>query len=98
MSGGGAMRFAWEVLATGKHRPGPRSRHCLVYDSAAKATVLFGGIVWDDDGSLRADTWELRDGQWSRVECLTRPPARHRGAMTYDTIRRGSVLFGGQGR
>jgi len=38
--------FRWDVIASGRKGPGPRSRHGLAYDRAAEATVLFGGIVW----------------------------------------------------
>ena len=95
MSGGTDVAFRWDVVAAGDEGPGPRSRHCLVYDAGARATVLFGGIVWIGEGSLRADTWELRGGRWSPVECDEHPPARHRGAMTYDASRGHAVLFGG---
>jgi hypothetical protein len=97
MPGAPAIQFAWEVLTRAEDGPGPRSRHCLAYDSAAKATILFGGIVWGEGGALRDDTWELRDGRWSLVGCPKCPPARHRGAMTYDALRGNAVLFGGQG-
>ncbi len=96
MSDGAGIQFGWEVVASGDDGPGLRSRHCLAYDPGARATVLFGGIVWHEGGALRADTWELRGGEWSRVECREPPPARHRGAMIYDARRGACVLFGGQ--
>jgi hypothetical protein len=96
MAGGPVIEFAWELVSSTEEGPGPRSRHCLVYDPDAKATILFGGIVWEKGGVLRADTWQLRKGQWSLIECPQRPAARHRGAMAYDADRRNSVLFGGQ--
>jgi hypothetical protein len=97
MQGESAIQFAWEAITSPDDGPGLRSRHCLVYDSVAKATILFGGIIWDARGTLRADTWELRDGRWSRIDCPKSPPARHRGSMGYDQLRRNSVLFGGEG-
>jgi hypothetical protein len=96
MSGGPAIPFAWEVVTSAEDGPGPRSRHCLVYDCDTQATILFGGILWEKGGILRADTWELREGQWSPIECPQGPAARHRGAMAYDSVHRNSVLFGGQ--
>jgi hypothetical protein len=89
-------RFVWQVVASGEDGPGPRSRHGLVYDDLARATVLFGGILWERDGIMLGDTWELRDGRWSEVAARPAPPARHRGAMVYDPVRQGTVLFGGQ--
>lgn len=60
-----------------------------------QATILYGGIVWDDQ-SLCSDTWELQRGCWSRVETKPSPPARHRGVMIHDPRQGYSVLFGGQ--
>ncbi|WP_422929332.1 Kelch repeat-containing protein [Singulisphaera sp. PoT] len=45
---------------------------------------------------MQSDTWELKDGRWSPVDCIERPPARHRGAMVFDEERGVTVLFGGQ--
>lgn len=97
MSNPPAVQLGWEVVATGRDGPGPRSRHGLVHDPVRRATVLFGGVIWRGNGTLRSDTWELRDGDWTRVDCPTRPPARHRGAMVFDARRGNAVLFGGQG-
>ncbi|MHC5539210.1 Kelch repeat-containing protein [Singulisphaera rosea] len=69
----------------------------MVYDQIARATILFGGVVYDDeDWHLQSDTWELRDEQWSPVDVSAPPRARHRGAMVFDEHRGVSVLFGGQ--
>jgi hypothetical protein len=92
-----APTLGWEVIASGTAGPGPRSRHGLVYDRSANAAVLFGGIIWDGQGSLRADTWELRDRKWTPIRTPEAPPARHRGAMVYLDSSERSLLFGGQG-
>jgi hypothetical protein len=92
-----APTLGWEVIASGDAGPGPRSRHGLVYDRGAKAAVLFGGIVWDGDGTLMSDTWELRGREWTRIRTTEAPPGRHRGAMAYLDHRGQSILFGGQG-
>lgn len=88
--------FTWRMIANGFDGPGPRSRHGLVYDRNAGATVLFGGIVWIGNGLLKSDTWELKGGSWSPVDVVEQPPPRHRGAMVFDEQRGFSVLFGGQ--
>jgi hypothetical protein len=98
MSRGPAPALGWEVIASADDGPGPRSRHGLVYDRSVKAAVLFGGIVWDAQGSLQSDTWELHDRQWTRIATSETPPARHRGAMAYLDNLGQSLLFGGQGR
>jgi hypothetical protein len=97
MDRGPAPTLGWEVIAAGDFGPGPRSRHGLVYDRRARAAVLFGGIVWDAQGTLQSDTWELIDRQWTRIRTADTPPARHRGAMVYLDSREQSLLFGGQG-
>lgn len=96
MSRDPAPALGWEVIASGKAGPGPRSRHGLVYDRTAKAAVLFGGIVWGAPARLLADTWELHDRTWTRIATPEAPSARHRGAMVYLDSRELSLLFGGQ--
>jgi hypothetical protein len=92
--------LGWEVIASGKDGPGPRSRHCFVYDQSANAAVLFGGIIWHPvlGGTYHSDTWELHDRQWTRIKTSETPLARHRGAMVHLDNRRQSLLFGGQAR
>jgi hypothetical protein len=88
--------FTWQTIKTGLDGPGPRSRHGLVYDRGAGATVLFGGLIWVGDGPVQSDTWELKDGHWSEVKLVNHPPGRHRGAMVFDAYRGVTILFGGQ--
>ena len=88
--------FTWQTIKSGPEGPGRRSRHGLAYDRGARATVLFGGLIWVGDGAVQSDTWELKDGHWSEVKLFNHPPARHRGAMVFDAYRGFSVLFGGQ--
>jgi hypothetical protein len=90
--------LGWETITSGNDGPGPRSRHGLVYDRNAQATVLFGGIVWGPPARLCSDTWELHDHEWTHIKTSESPPMRHRGAMLYLDNRGKSVLFGGQGR
>ncbi len=90
------LSFTWQAIKMGDDGPGPRSRHVLVHDLGARATILFGGIVWGGFRQLQSDTWELKDGYWSPVEVSKSPRARHRGAMVFDEERGVSVLFGGQ--
>jgi hypothetical protein len=94
--------LAWQTIASGENGPGPRSRHGLVYDQAAQAAVLFGGVVYETtflgetEWKLKSDCWELRQNGWSQIGTQG-PPPRHRGAMVYDRSRGNTVLFGGQG-
>ena len=89
--------FHWEVIQTAGSGPGPRSRHCLEYDRQEQATVLFGGALWCYGGRLCGDTWLRRGGRWERIYPARQPPARHRGAMVYDSQRSHCVMFGGCG-
>jgi hypothetical protein len=93
-----APTFTWLVVCADAEGPGPRSRHGLVYDRDAGATVLFGGAVWvgGGQGRLPPDTWELRDGGWTRIETPLSPSGRHRASMVFDEARGFTVLFGGQ--
>jgi hypothetical protein len=59
---------------------------------------LFGGILWRNGGMMLGDTWELRNGRWTKIEVRPSPPARQRGALVYDSVRQVSVLFGGHNR
>src|SRR5262245_27588020 len=93
-----AAQSGWEAIKSDSHGPGPRSRHCLVYDSGARACVLFGGMRWAHGGLPYGDSWELRDGHWSSIEGTEPAPGRQRAAMAHDPSRAHSVLFGGQGK
>jgi Galactose oxidase, central domain len=93
-----APTLGWETIASGKYGPGVRSRHGLVYDRSAKASVLFGGVIWTPEWKLQADTWELHGRTWSKIRTSGAPAARHRGAMVYLDNRGQTLLFGGQGQ
>ena len=88
--------FVWKEIASGANSPGPRSRHTLIYNQVAQASILFGGIVWQPRPTLRADTWQLKDEHWTELKIQGHPRARHRGAMAYDLNRSQGILFGGQ--
>lgn len=89
-----APAFVWDVIEAGRDGPGPRSRHGLVYDPAARATVLFGGIRWAGDGRMLGDTWLFDGATW--VPAVGRGPAPRRyPAMAYSPDLGGCVLHGG---
>lgn len=71
-------------------RPEPREYPPLAYDAARGRVVLAGGIA---DGSPLADTWELDGTQWTETEPM--PARRGNGVLTYDEVRRRTVLLGG---
>jgi hypothetical protein len=76
--------------------PSARDRHAMAFDSARGKTILFGGWM---DGYL-GDTWEWDGTSWAKKtpadpESDGNPTARRAHAMTYDSTRRKTVLFGG---
>src|SRR5262249_22841563 len=74
--------------------PPARQQHAMCYDPVRDRVVLFGGI--DTLGIPLGDTWELRNAQWLQVPApSTSPTARSGHAMTFDSARGTSVLFGG---
>lgn len=84
---------SWE-LRFPNTRPSARIRHSMVYDSARKRVVLFGGN--GPDGYLN-DTWVWDGNDWAKQHTTVRPPARDSFALTYDAKRDVVVLFGGNG-
>lgn len=61
----------------------------VAYDPAAARAVVFSG------NTLLADTWSLQDGQWTELTGPIAPPPRSSGAMAYDPVTGGLLLFGG---
>jgi MYXO-CTERM domain-containing protein len=82
-----------QVASTG---PIGRYWHAMAYDSTRQRTVLFGGIGFyqNADGFPFGDTWEWDGSSWTQ-RAMTRPSARGRHAMAYDSARGVTVLFGG---
>ena len=64
----------------------------MVYDSARRRVVMFGGR---GGSGLLSDTWEWDGKQWIRMSPGVSPSARSGHAMAYDSARRRVVLFGG---
>ena len=102
--GGMKSRFewlgdTWEWTPAGKWvqinppvSPGSRAYHGMVYDSARRRTVLFGGAP---PVGPQADTWEFDGRSWTELNPSSSPPERVAAAMVYDTARQRVVLFGG---
>ena len=74
----------------------------MTYDSARGVVVLFGGCYYYYDPlgmpmvGWYGDTWEWDGTEWKEIEDLSfRPSSRDSHAMTYDSARGVSVLFGG---
>ena len=78
--------------------PPARQGHHLVYDSANKRVILFGGFD-ATSGTYFNDVWiySVTANTWSMVLPAVSPPARRMAAMVYDPVQQRTVLFGGQG-
>jgi len=75
-----------------------RSHHAMVYDEARGQTVLFGGLL--DDEEVQNDTW-LWDGDvWQQLVFDTTdqpiPPARQGHTLVYHEGLERVLLFGGE--
>jgi hypothetical protein len=71
--------------------PGPRNAHAAVYDTRARAFLLYGGATADE---VRADLWRWSEGSW-HLSPAAGPGPRTFPAMAYDSARDEVVLFGG---
>ena len=79
----------WSRITTTQVPPS-RTSPSFAWDEARGCGVLFGGSAW---GGLYADTWELRDSDWSRRNPQARPSiGTGTGQATYDAAR-GSVVL-----
>lgn len=68
-----------------------RNAHAIAYDSDRGRVVLFGGA---NASKVRGDTWEWDGRRWSPVS-QAGPGPRTFPAMTYDSVRKKVVPFGG---
>ncbi|MGA0058739.1 MAG: SUMF1/EgtB/PvdO family nonheme iron enzyme [Planctomycetota bacterium] len=92
---------AW-VQNRGVAMPPGRWAHGLVHDARRGRLVLFGGFQPrsgnpNPDAVGLDDTWEFDGAAWSRVATSIAPSPRGEFGMTYDPVRRRTVLFGGVG-
>lgn len=87
---------AWAVRDDRVLPWGPEAT-AAVYDDRTRRVVMFGGITWGENVATYVptdDTWELTETGWRLVDRGS--PARRWGhAMTYDSQRHVTVLFGG---
>jgi hypothetical protein len=72
--------------------PSARSRHGMVFDSARRRTVVFGGFA---GGPGLSETWEWDGASWTMRSPAASPSARAFPALSYDSARARTVLFGG---
>jgi hypothetical protein len=80
-------------------RPPARSAHSMVYDSAGKRIIVFGGrnesTVLRQRFGIHGDTWAWTNGEWVDLAPGNAPSARFYTGMAYDRDRDRVLLFGG---
>jgi hypothetical protein len=74
------------------HRPAPRTRAGLAYDSLRGRLVLFGGR---NRTAMFGDTWVFDGSDWAQLSPLTPPPPRYSADLVYDASRDRIVMRGG---
>jgi Galactose oxidase, central domain len=68
----------------------------MVYDTATRSTVLFGGQYAKNHFPSR-DTYSWDGTSWTQLHPATSPRGRFGAAMAYDAATGTAVLFGGNG-
>jgi hypothetical protein len=79
----GVQPTAGRRAATGSSIPA-RHGHALVYDSALRTTLIFGGL---DAFFTPMDLWAWDGTNWAQIPSVNAPLTRERFATTYDPGR-----------
>jgi hypothetical protein len=82
----------WTVLTTVPAEIGAREDSLLVYDTARKTLILYGGRR---GSSVFADTWEWNGQSWRQRPSDTGPGMVEHAAGAFDPRRGRFVVFGG---
>ncbi|HEY2515701.1 MAG TPA: kelch repeat-containing protein [Polyangiaceae bacterium] len=97
-SGSAADTWEWDGATWQKRSDSfggvTRTGHQMAFDSARGRVVLFGGLTGSPATPL-ADTWEWDGATWTSPQPALHPLARSGHAMTFDTTRGRTVLYGG---
>jgi hypothetical protein len=68
----------------------------MVYDSGRGVNVMYGGSPPTLGTPDFSDTWQWNGSTWTQMSPAANPGARDQFAMTYDSVRGVTVLFGGE--
>jgi len=74
--------------------PGVRLNAAMAYDAHRNCIVLFGGRRANNESTELGDVWELRGSTWTKLT-MPAPVARWSHTLTYDSVAKRAVLFGG---
>lgn len=101
-SGGYYVNNTWTfdgnswTLKNPARKPEPRAYLQLSYDSHRDRVVMFGGVNTDAYPSkCYDDTYEWDGTNWYRLDPPVHPPRTASYAMTYDSHRQVTVMYGG---
>ncbi len=85
----------WNLIST-TTQPLARYGHVMVYDDVIHRIILTCGNTASE--GHQDDTWEfdVESGSWSEVETNGNPDALKWPSMTYDSVNKKCILFGGQ--
>ncbi len=85
----------WTVLGTSTTVP-PAGSATMIFDAADQEVVLVSpGYVGSSTG--KELTWAFKDGNWSKVNSTTAPPASLQPALVYDAADGYVLQVGGEG-
>jgi cysteine-rich repeat protein len=85
-----------EVTIAADQRPPIVRGTTLSYDADRKVIVMFGGSDTANNGFNPVNqTWEFDGTAWTRRLPILVPPARLGHVLTYDPVRKRTVMFGG---
>lgn len=83
----------WEQRGPGGLSPLARGFPSTSFDSDRKEWMLFGGTT----GIAQNDTWEWNGSSWHKRSPATVPSGRYGVGLAYDSQRKVTVMFGGDG-
>lgn len=85
---------SWAKIST--NSPSMHGENAMVYDTYNKKVINYGGRTGFPDFNNVNETWvfDYTIKQWKNMNPKTSPPWRSSHAMTYDTSRHVSLLFG----
>jgi hypothetical protein len=91
--------FKWKKVRT-KHSPLPRTFSSMIYDKNQKRIILFGGnkVLFGKEtksSNLLNDTWQFKNGKWTKLKIKNAPTPRAEASMVFDPIRNIILLYGG---
>jgi hypothetical protein len=85
----------WTQIITAA-APSPRSAHSMVYDSARKRVLLFGGEAPNNASTTVtrfADLWSWDGTNWVELKIDALPSFQSAPSLAYDPVRKQTVMF-----